>query len=64
MRLLQVVAELRPGGAERIVLELVADARRHGDKVAVASAGGSWVPRLGPAVTHFDGCSDARRSPP
>jgi glycosyltransferase involved in cell wall biosynthesis len=54
MRLLQVVAELRPGGAERIVLELLADARRHGDTVAVASAGGPWVDRLDPAVTHFD----------
>lgn len=54
MRLLQVVAELRPGGAERIVLELLEDARRHGDTVAVASAGGPWVDRLDPAVTHFD----------
>jgi glycosyltransferase involved in cell wall biosynthesis len=54
MRLLQVVAELRPGGAERIVLELLDDARRHGDTVAVASAGGPWVARLDPAVTHFD----------
>jgi glycosyltransferase involved in cell wall biosynthesis len=53
MRLLQVVAELRPGGAERIVLELLDDARRHGDTVAVASAGGPWVARLDPAVTHF-----------
>jgi glycosyltransferase involved in cell wall biosynthesis len=54
MRLLQVVAELRPGGAERIVLELAADASRHGDTVAVASAGGPWVARLHQAVTHFD----------
>jgi glycosyltransferase involved in cell wall biosynthesis len=54
MRLLQVVAELRPGGAERILLDLVEDARRHGDTVAVASAGGPWVARLDPAVTHFD----------
>jgi glycosyltransferase involved in cell wall biosynthesis len=54
MRLLQVVAELRPGGAERIVLELLDDARRHGDTVAVASAGGPWIARLDPAVVHFD----------
>jgi glycosyltransferase involved in cell wall biosynthesis len=54
MRLLQVVAELRPGGAERIVLELAADAGRHGDTVAVASAGGPWVARLHQAITHFD----------
>jgi glycosyltransferase involved in cell wall biosynthesis len=53
MRLLQVVAELRPGGAERIVLQLAADARRYGDTVAVASAGGPWVARLGAGVTHF-----------
>jgi glycosyltransferase involved in cell wall biosynthesis len=54
MRLLQVVAELRPGGAERIVLELAADARRHGDTVAVASAGGPWVAQLHQDVTHFE----------
>jgi glycosyltransferase involved in cell wall biosynthesis len=54
MRLLQVVAELRPGGAERIVLELAADARRHGDTVAVASAGGPWVAQLHQDITHFE----------
>jgi glycosyltransferase involved in cell wall biosynthesis len=54
MRLLQVVAELRPGGAERIVLELLDDARRHGDTVAVASAGGPWVARLDPEITYLE----------
>jgi glycosyltransferase involved in cell wall biosynthesis len=54
MRLLQVVAELRPGGAERIVLELTADACRHGDTVAVASAGGPWVAQLHRDITHFE----------
>jgi glycosyltransferase involved in cell wall biosynthesis len=54
MRLLQVLSELRSGGAERIVLQLASDARGHGDTVAVASAGGPWVSRLDPGVTHFD----------
>ena len=54
MRLLQVVTELRPGGAERIVLELAVDARRHGDTVAVASAGGPWVAQLHQDITHFE----------
>ena len=39
MRLLLVVAELRHGGAERIVVELAADAGRRGDVVMVASSG-------------------------
>ena len=46
MRLLQVIAELRPGGAERIVLDLTADAVGRGDEVVIASAGGSWVERV------------------
>jgi glycosyltransferase involved in cell wall biosynthesis len=43
MRLLFVVATMRHGGAERIVVQLAADAVRRGDAVTVASAGGPWV---------------------
>jgi glycosyltransferase involved in cell wall biosynthesis len=43
VRLLLVVAALRPGGAERIVTQLATDATRRGDAVLVASSGGSWV---------------------
>ena len=46
MRLLLVVAALRHGGAEQIVVELAADAVRRGDDVTVASAGGPWVERV------------------
>jgi glycosyltransferase involved in cell wall biosynthesis len=46
MRLLLVIAELRHGGAERIVVELAADASRRGDAVMVASGGGPWVKRV------------------
>ncbi len=54
MRLLQVVAELRPGGAERIVIDLVADAVARDDVVVVASAGGPWVARVEAAGgAHF-----------
>ena len=53
MRLLQVIAELGRGGAERIVLDLAADAVARGDEVVVASAGGVWVERVGWAgATH------------
>ena len=46
MRLLLVVAAMRHGGAERIVVELAADAARRGGRVAVASAGGPWVEQV------------------
>jgi glycosyltransferase involved in cell wall biosynthesis len=46
MRLLLVVAAMRHGGAERIVVQLSADAVRHGDTVTVASAGGPWVEQV------------------
>jgi glycosyltransferase involved in cell wall biosynthesis len=46
MRLLLVVATMRQGGAERIVIQLAADAVRRGDAVTVASAGGPWVERV------------------
>jgi glycosyltransferase involved in cell wall biosynthesis len=46
MRLLLVVATMRHGGAERIVIQLAADAVRRGDAVTVASAGGPWVERV------------------
>src|SRR5436190_15228529 len=46
MRLLLVVAAMRHGGAERIVVELAVDAARRGDRVAVASAGGPWVKQV------------------
>ncbi|WP_432524251.1 glycosyltransferase [Kineococcus sp. SYSU DK006] len=52
MRVLQVIASLEPGGAERMVVQLAADAREHGHEVAVASAGGAWVPRLGCVPHH------------
>jgi glycosyltransferase involved in cell wall biosynthesis len=43
MRLLQVIAELNRGGAERIVIQLSEDALQRGDSVHVASGGGIWV---------------------
>jgi glycosyltransferase involved in cell wall biosynthesis len=63
VRLLLVIAELRHGGAERIVVELAADASNRGDAVLVASGGGPWVERVlaagaGHAVVPLE-----RRSP-
>jgi glycosyltransferase involved in cell wall biosynthesis len=37
---------MRPGGAERIVSQLVADATGRGDVATVASSGGPWVERV------------------
>ena len=41
VRILHVIQELRTGGAERIVIELVRGARRAGHEVAAAAAAGS-----------------------
>ncbi len=54
MKILHVIARMDPpGGAERMVMQLVEDAIAHGDHVAVASAGGAWVSSLESAgATH------------
>jgi len=46
MRILHVLPSLAPGGMERLVLQLTADATGHGDSVVVASAPGAWVPKV------------------
>jgi hypothetical protein len=46
MRLLLVVAAMRHGGAERIVVQLADDAVQRGHAVTVASAGGPWVEQV------------------
>jgi glycosyltransferase involved in cell wall biosynthesis len=63
MRLLLVVAELRHGGAERIVVELAADASRRGDVVMVASSGGPWVQQVVAAGADHAVVPLERRSP-
>ena len=45
LRLLQVIAVMSRGGAERLVLDLSTDAVSHGDSVAVAAMPGSWAHR-------------------
>lgn len=62
MRILQVIAEMVPGGAEHIVLDLAADAVRRGDHVDVASAGGRWVDGLEAAGGHHHHLPLADRS--
>jgi glycosyltransferase involved in cell wall biosynthesis len=44
MNVLQVIAEFRPGGAERVVLSLADAAQQRADTMAIASAGGTWLP--------------------
>lgn len=46
MRILHVISELGIGGAEKVVMELAADAVARGGSVTVASGGGAWVERL------------------
>ena len=43
MRILHVLPSLSPGGMERLVIQLAADATAHGDSVAVASGPGAWA---------------------
>jgi glycosyltransferase involved in cell wall biosynthesis len=64
MRLLLVVATMRHGGAERIVVQLAVDAARRGDAVTVASAGGPWVEQLQGAGVRHELVSLDRRSKP
>jgi glycosyltransferase involved in cell wall biosynthesis len=62
VRLLLVVATMRHGGAERIVVQLAADAVRRGDAVRVVSAGGPWVEQLQAAGVGHDVVSLDRRA--
>jgi glycosyltransferase involved in cell wall biosynthesis len=41
-----VLPGMAPGGMESMVIQLAADAARHGDSVAVASGPGAWAARL------------------
>ncbi len=49
MRILHVLPGMAPGGMERLVIALSADASEHGDEVVVASGPGAWVGRLAQA---------------
>ena len=46
MRILHVLPILAPGGMERLVIQLTADATGRGDSVVVASAPGVWVAKV------------------
>jgi glycosyltransferase involved in cell wall biosynthesis len=46
MRILHVLPSLEPGGMEQLVIQLAADAARHGDEVAVAAGPGVWTRRV------------------
>jgi len=46
VRILHVLPGLDPGGMEKLVIELTADAARRGDNVAVASGPGAWVSKI------------------
>jgi glycosyltransferase involved in cell wall biosynthesis len=63
MRLLLVIAAMRHGGAERILVQLAADAARRGDEVAVASGGGPWIQLVRAAGAAHQLVPLDRRSP-
>jgi glycosyltransferase involved in cell wall biosynthesis len=49
MRILHVLPVMAPGGMERLVLQLAADATARGDNVVVASGPGAWVEKVAQA---------------
>jgi glycosyltransferase involved in cell wall biosynthesis len=63
VRILHVTPRMDPGGAERIVLQLAADASRMGHRVWVASQAGAWVGRLGEVGARHLPLPLGRRSP-
>jgi glycosyltransferase involved in cell wall biosynthesis len=62
MRIVHVIAELGSGGAETVVAELALAARRDGDDVWVASAGGRHESGLASVGVHLHRMPLARRS--
>jgi glycosyltransferase involved in cell wall biosynthesis len=64
MRILHVLPSLAPGGMERLVIQLTADATGHGDSVVVASAPGAWVAKVEEAgAAHVALPATSRDSP-
>jgi glycosyltransferase involved in cell wall biosynthesis len=64
MRILHVLPSLAPGGMERLVVQLTADATGRGHDVVVASATGAWVPRVREAgAAHLALPATSRHSP-
>jgi glycosyltransferase involved in cell wall biosynthesis len=63
MRILHVLPSLAPGGMERLVIQLAADASDQGDRVVVASGPGAWVERaMAAGATHVALPSTSRDS--
>lgn len=54
MRILHVLPGMSPGGMEKMVIQLAADASARGDEVVVASAAGHWGARVtGSGAVHL-----------
>ena len=61
MRILHVLPSLERGGMEQLVIQLAADAVRHGDIVVVAAAPGAWAGRVARAgAAHAEMPATAR----
>jgi len=57
-----VLPSLAPGGMERVVIQLVEDASRHGDHVVVAAGPGDWSGRVSLAGGSYARLTDASRT--
>jgi glycosyltransferase involved in cell wall biosynthesis len=53
MRILHVLPSLSPGGMERLVIQLAADATARGDNVTVAAGAGTWMTRVEQAGARY-----------
>ena len=53
MRILHVLPSLSPGGMERLVIQLAAEATARGDDVTVAAGAGTWITRAEQAGARY-----------
>jgi glycosyltransferase involved in cell wall biosynthesis len=63
MRILQVIAVMGQGGAERMALQLATDGARHGEPAAIAAVPGDWADRVPDSGAQFYPIPLLRRSP-
>ena len=63
MRILQVIAVMGQGGAERMALQLATDGVRHGEPAAIAAVPGDWADRVPGSGAQFYPIPLLRRSP-
>jgi glycosyltransferase involved in cell wall biosynthesis len=63
MRVMQVIAVMGQGGAERMALQLATDGAQHGEPVAIAAVPGDWADRVAGSGAQFYPIPLLSRSP-